>query len=163
MKPKTLILMLLCLLVGFLLGLYLGSPLRGYLSSFTDGISRKSQIEIVKNGSVSESKSVREAVTELRKLEAKVQVGISYRDYGPALGDAQFAVNQFLESPEAKKRPEMANAINTTLDYFKMAAVVWNFSVKTNYKFLPWDNPMSYGSNSDCGTVGDVGAKRNNA
>ena len=45
MKSKTLILMLLCLFVGFFLGVYFGSPLKPYLTPFKDEMLRKSQVE----------------------------------------------------------------------------------------------------------------------
>lgn len=54
MRTKVLILMPLCLFVGFFLGVYFGSPLRPYLSSFTGGMLKNSQIE--KDESVIEPK-----------------------------------------------------------------------------------------------------------
>jgi len=65
--------------------------------------------------------SAKEAVRTLKKLEARVQVGISYRDYMPALGDAQFEVNQFLESSEARKKPHLAESINKVMDHYIIA------------------------------------------
>jgi hypothetical protein len=49
------------------------------------------------------AESAKEAIRALRKLEAKIEVGISYADYLTALGDANFEAKMFLESPEAKE------------------------------------------------------------
>lgn len=49
------------------------------------------------------AESTKEAIRALKKLEAKIEVGISYNDYSSALGGANFEVRMFLESPEAKE------------------------------------------------------------
>ena len=133
MRTKVLILMVLCLFLGFFLGVYLGSPLRP----------------------VSESKlgqSAKEAISALKRLEARVEVGISYRDYGPALGDALFGVNQFLQSPEARKNPKLAEVITKVMTHFRMAGRVWNWSISSGssgYKYLPVGKAKFYGSRSE--------------
>ena len=48
------------------------------------------------------AQSAKDAVRALQKFQARIEVGISYRDYAPALGDVKFEVNQFLRSPEAQ-------------------------------------------------------------
>jgi hypothetical protein len=82
--------------------------------------------------------SAKEAVRALKKIEAKIQAGISYKDYAPALGDAQFEVNMFLEGPEAKQKPDLANSVRKALEHYKMAGSVWD------YKFLPRGRPAYF-------------------
>ena len=53
--------------------------------------------------------NTKDAVMALKKMEARVQSGISYRDYGNALADAKFPVNLFMESIEVKKNPELTD------------------------------------------------------
>jgi hypothetical protein len=70
--------------------------------------------------------SAKDAFKALKKLEAKCQSGISYRDYGPALGDAKFEFNMFLESEEAKIKPELANSINKAMGHYIAAGTIWD-------------------------------------
>lgn len=69
--------------------------------------------------------SAKEALRALKKLEARVTSGISYRDYGPAIGDARFEVDLFLDSPEAKNKPELAKAIANAMSHFGTAKSAW--------------------------------------
>jgi hypothetical protein len=73
------------------------------------------------------AQSPKDALRALQKLQARVESGISYRDYGPVLGDAKFEVNLFLRSPEAKEKPELATAIERTMGHYQMALVIWQF------------------------------------
>lgn len=101
-------------------------------SSSTPDTSTKSSV--TPTGALEEA--AREALRALKKLEARVQVGISYRDYGPALGDAQFEVNQFLESPEAKEKSELAESIASVLGHYQFANVVWRHKVSSGWGFF---------------------------
>jgi len=47
----------------------------------------------------------------MKKLQARTQAGISYNDYAPALGEAKFEINLFLESPAAKENYKFTEAI----------------------------------------------------
>ncbi len=67
-----------------------------------------------------------EAVNALKKLQARTQVGITYKDYAPALGEAKFALNLFSESTQAKEFPELAQLLTSAYDTFKMAGAVWD-------------------------------------
>jgi hypothetical protein len=80
--------------------------------------------------------SAKEAIRALKKLEARVQVGISYRDYAPALGDAQFEVNLFLESPEAKSKSELSQSIKKAMELYLQANTIWGEKVKLS---LPYE------------------------
>lgn len=68
----------------------------------------------------------------MKKLQARCQAGISYKDYSPALGDTLFEVNLFLESPEAKSKPELAKSIATVLRHYQMAGEVWQLRFSGN-------------------------------
>lgn len=71
--------------------------------------------------------SATEAVRSLKKLEARVQVGISYRDYAPALGDTKFEVNLFMEGLDAKKKVKLAESIARVMIHYQYAGSTWNF------------------------------------
>jgi len=71
------------------------------------------------------AESAKQAVRALKKLEARCQVGISYKDYGAVLGDAKFEVNLFLEGLEAKKRPRLAESVDKVMGHYEFAETVW--------------------------------------
>jgi hypothetical protein len=71
------------------------------------------------------AQSAKEALMALKKLQAKVQVGISYKEYGPAVGDTKFPVNLFLESNEAKKDFKFTQAIKAAMKHYEGALEVW--------------------------------------
>jgi hypothetical protein len=67
-----------------------------------------------------------QAVYALKKLEARTQSGISYRDYGPALGETKFAVNMYLESPDRDKNPQLAAYVDQTMTTYTAAGMIWD-------------------------------------
>ena len=71
------------------------------------------------------AQSAKDAVRALQKLQARVQTGISYQDYGRALGDARFEVNLFLNTPEAKEAEALAVLIERIMIRYQMAGEVW--------------------------------------
>ncbi len=77
-----------------------------------------------------QAQSAKDAVRALQKLQARVEVGVIYRDYLPALGDAKFEVNLFLKSPEAKNKIELADAISTAMEYYETAGEIWKSSIQ---------------------------------
>jgi hypothetical protein len=75
--------------------------------------------------SICYAQSGKEAVRALQKLQTRVEVGISYRDYAPALGDAKFEVDLFLKSPEAKEKEKLASRIERVMLDHRLALSVW--------------------------------------
>ncbi|MHB8067360.1 MAG: hypothetical protein ACYDIC_05610 [Desulfobaccales bacterium] len=69
--------------------------------------------------------SAKDAVKALKKLEAKVESGMSYQKYREALGDTNAEVKLFLESKNAKKNPELANSIKKIMGNYQDAADLW--------------------------------------
>jgi hypothetical protein len=80
------------------------------------------------------------AITELKKLQAKIQIGITLSEYSRALGEAQFAVNQFheelakntkdlqegtLPAEEISKTVKMMNLIRMIMDEHSGALTMW--------------------------------------
>jgi hypothetical protein len=95
-------------------------------TSATSGTSLSSQPSDTQKKTASIlGESAREALRALKKLEARCQAGISYQDYGPALGEAKFEVNLFLESSEAKKRVKLAESIDKVMGHYDTAGTVW--------------------------------------
>lgn len=72
------------------------------------------------------AQTAKEAIFGLKKLQARCQSGISYRDYGNAVGDAKFPVNLFAESAEAKTNPQLLESINKVMKHYEFAGILWN-------------------------------------
>lgn len=71
------------------------------------------------------AQSAKEAVMALKKLQARCETGISYREYSPALGEAKYAVNLFAESEEAKESPKLKDSILNAITHYEFANIVW--------------------------------------
>lgn len=78
---------------------------------------------------IANGQSANEAVEALKKLESRVQVGISYKDYGPALGDTHYKVKMYLESPNANKNPILAKSIGNALKHYIYANEIWGYKI----------------------------------
>jgi hypothetical protein len=75
--------------------------------------------------SVQDDPSAKEAVLALKKLRAKTEIGMSYRDYSVALGDANFPVQLFLEGDKASLVPHFSDSLRKSLKWFEAAAELW--------------------------------------
>lgn len=71
----------------------------------------------------------------LKKLEAKTETGINYRDYGKEMGETWFAVKGYLESPSANKEPEIAQALAGAMRKYNLAAQLWTWSIESKRDF----------------------------
>ena len=60
--------------------------------------------------------SAKEAFKALKKVEARVETGVSYKDYPQVIADAKAEVNMFLEGKEAKKIPQFTEHIKKAMD-----------------------------------------------
>lgn len=95
--------------------------------------------------SVSFAQSAKDALKALKRLEARCESGISYKEYSPALGDAQFEVNLYLESKEAKDNPKLAMIINGIMFDYKWAKLAWDekFSKKPLMNSIMIDSSLA--------------------
>ncbi|MBM4300780.1 MAG: restriction endonuclease subunit S [Deltaproteobacteria bacterium] len=76
---------------------------------------------------IANAQSAKEAIEALKKLESRVQVGISYKDYGPALGETHYKVKHYLDSPESNKNPKLRNSIEKALNHYIYANNIWGY------------------------------------
>lgn len=70
--------------------------------------------------------STKDAVLALKKLQVKVETGISYRDYASAVADAKFPVKLFLESSESKNDVGLSSSLQKAIEHYEFANSVWN-------------------------------------
>lgn len=73
------------------------------------------------------SEAGKNAYFALKKIEARCQAGISYRDYPSAIGEAKYLVNLYLESPNASKPKNVpfTEAIKAAMNGYELAYTIW--------------------------------------
>lgn len=62
----------------------------------------------------------------LKRLQAKVETGLVFRDYSTALADTWADVKPLLENPDPSANPRLTECLTTTIDYYKAASDAWN-------------------------------------
>ncbi len=86
-----------------------------------------------------EMQPAKDAIEALKKLEARFLVGISYRDYAPALGETVHQVRAFLERPTKEERRELAVAVEKVLLDYSMVKNVWDMEISRNARNIVVD------------------------
>ncbi len=67
----------------------------------------------------------RSALNAIKKLNARTEVGINYRDYGTVVGETWAEVKVFADSPEGKQLKEFSELLVTIVDKYRLALDVW--------------------------------------
>lgn len=70
--------------------------------------------------------SAKDTYKALKKVEARVETGVTYKDYPQVISDAKAEVNIFLEGKDAKKNPQLAEHIKKAMDYYTTAGKIWS-------------------------------------
>ncbi|NVN97617.1 hypothetical protein HXX01_05355 [Candidatus Nomurabacteria bacterium] len=94
-----------------------------YREKYDKFIKQLPKQEVKKTETIPES--AMNAVKSLKKLQARTQAGISYRDYPPALGEAKFEVNCYLDGNDSNKNPTLAKNIPDTTALYEYANSIW--------------------------------------
>lgn len=76
-----------------------------------------------------EAQSARDAVRALKRIEARVDMGINYQEYLLALADARVEVQMYLESREAKQKDALNSLIKKILGHYETVREVWKGKV----------------------------------
>ena len=66
---------------------------------------------------------------ELKKLQSRVEIGISYREYPQALAETKAVVDKFIDSDAAKALPEQTKDIQSALDNYLAAWNEWQYAL----------------------------------
>lgn len=77
-----------------------------------------------------------DAYLALKKMEAKTQVGISHRDYAPALAETKFEVERCLESKSANKSPELSENLGNALTLYIHAKDIFDLKMDGEKVFV---------------------------
>lgn len=72
-----------------------------------------------------------DAIKALMKLEARCEAGINYRDFAPAIGEAKFAVNLYLQENETKQNIGLAESLKKTINHYMAANSIWSVKFRT--------------------------------
>ncbi|MDQ5987620.1 MAG: hypothetical protein CSYNP_03365 [Syntrophus sp. SKADARSKE-3] len=70
-----------------------------------------------------------EAVKALKKLEARIGIGLTYKEYALNVADAKVEVSMFLESSAARHNRALADQIQKVLGHYETARSVWHLKV----------------------------------
>jgi|WetSurMetagenome_2_1015567.scaffolds.fasta_scaffold166068_1 hypothetical protein len=76
-----------------------------------------------------DAQSARDAVKQLKRIEARVDMGINYNEYVLAVADARVEVQMYLESHEAKQKAALTDMIKKILEHYETAREVWKVKV----------------------------------
>ena len=63
-------------------------------------------------------------------MDARCDAGISYRDFAPAVGEAKYEVNLYLESKESDVNKPLADSIRKTMAHYMEINYIWNINKK---------------------------------
>lgn len=74
---------------------------------------------------IAHAQTAKEAYKALKKVEARTETGISYKEYPQIIADAKVEVDGFLETKEANKKEKFANHIKKAMDYYLLAGNIW--------------------------------------
>ena len=77
-----------------------------------------------------------DAYLALKKMEAKTQVGVSYRDYTPALAETKFEVERLFESKSANKSPELNEHLGNALTLYIHAKDIFDLKMNGEKVFV---------------------------
>jgi hypothetical protein len=91
--------------------------------------------------------SARSALNAVKRVEARTEVGINYRDYSALVGDAWADVKIFIESPDGKRLQEFSSLLAKAMDEYRLALEIWNDKIQY---------PRLYGERSDVDALQQV-------
>jgi len=76
-----------------------------------------------------DAQSARDAVRTLKRVEARVDMGINYNEYILAVADARVEVEMYLETQEAKQKSSLTGMIKKILEHYETARTLWKIKV----------------------------------
>lgn len=79
-------------------------------------------------------------IRALKKMEAKVEVGISYRDYLSLLGETKFEIKQFEENNDSNKFSAVRRSVREAFYAYEIAGVIWEQKINLAQEFVPADD-----------------------
>ena len=68
-------------------------------------------------------------INALKRLEARIGIGLAYKGYALNVADAKVETSMFLESSAARQNKALAEQIQRVLNYYETARLVWYLKV----------------------------------
>ena len=81
----------------------------------------------------------------MQKLAARTEVGISYKDYGTILGEANYNVKPYLKNPDSNNNPKLKEVIQKTWTHYLMAHQTWEYQFA---RYSQSNTPHAFDRNS---------------
>ena len=75
-------------------------------------------------------RSARDALNALKRIEAKIEVGLTFRDYTTVIGDGWADVKIFIESDDGGRLVEFSGLLTNAIGHYKLALDIWNNEIK---------------------------------
>jgi hypothetical protein len=80
----------------------------------------------------SATKSARDALNALKKVQARAEIGVNHSQYSEVLGQAWADITIFLDSPEGKELWEFSRVLSKGVACYKKALADWNEKFEVN-------------------------------
>jgi hypothetical protein len=91
------------------------------------------------------AQTVEESYRALKRIQSGVQTGIFYRDYLNLVAEARTKIELYLENPESKRQPKIAESISHILWHYNNAVKLWGIQFEQKGRlaeFLKKDSDM---------------------
>ena len=88
------------------------------------------------------AQTAKDAFLALKKMEARLQAGLSIRDYSSVLGEVKFPVNLYLEGPEANDNIELSDLIKTIMKHYDNIGIIRKKMLDGSYRYLDSSRSM---------------------
>jgi hypothetical protein len=95
-----------------------------------------------------------DTVRALKKLEARIGIGLNYKEYALNLADAKSEASLFLESSAAKQNKALTHLIQKILSHYETVRVIWNLKMTKTEDF---GTVFGYLMSLQDGEEGDLG------
>lgn len=79
--------------------------------------------------------AARTALNAIKKLNARTEVGINYRDYGTVVGETWAEVKVFVESPEGEQLEDFSKLLVGTVDKYRLALDIWRGKIDGDLEY----------------------------
>jgi hypothetical protein len=83
------------------------------------------------------AETANDAFRALKRLEAKCQSGISYKDFSLALGYSKFTLNMYLEEKDPSKSSSVTKSMLIAYDHYEFAKTMWDFKFTSKMEIIP--------------------------
>lgn len=86
--------------------------------------------------SIALSDAGKDAFMALKKLQSAVETGVSFRDFQTMIVEANFPVNIFLESNDAKQAEDFSRAIQEAMNWYITARNIWQIKIENGHALV---------------------------